>query len=93
MATSLAMVAIASFLDTNDDMTCARHFVVNVIVLPGPYPMSFNTCCWHVDMQIDAWEHWFTCDAVEERKRRRHESDESIVVDLDYDDDLFSDGE
>ena len=42
MATSLAMVAIASFLDTNDDMTCARHFIVNVIVLPGPYPMSFN---------------------------------------------------
>ena len=42
MATSLAMVAIASFLDTNGDMTCARHFKVNVIVLPGPYPVSFN---------------------------------------------------
>ena len=53
----------------------------------------FLACCWGADVQLDAWEQWFTCDIVEGRKRRRHESDESIVVDLDYDDDLFSDGE
>ena len=53
----------------------------------------FLTYCWGTDVQLDAWEQWFTHDVVEGRKRRRQESDESIVVDLDCDDDLFSDGE
>ena len=79
------------------DMLHLHMSALDIILKVGPaHPgleWFFLAHCWHADITIDAWEHWFIYDADEGRKRRRHESDDSIVIDLDYDDDLFSDGE